>query len=38
VLEKVAHLLGLLDTLQSHPFLKKKLVLKDYPDGPPADD
>jgi len=28
VLEKVAHLLGLLDTLQSHPFLKKKLVLK----------
>jgi len=28
VLEKVAHLLGLLDTLQSHPFLKKKLALK----------
>ncbi len=28
VLEKVAHLLGLLDTLQSHPFLKGKLVLK----------
>ncbi len=28
VLEKVAHLLGLLDTLQSHPFLKKKLILK----------
>ncbi len=28
VLEKVARLLGLLDTLQSHPFLKKKLVLK----------
>jgi len=28
VLEKVAHLLGLLDTLQTHPFLKKKLVLK----------
>ncbi len=28
VLEKVAHLLGLLNTLQSHPFLKGKLVLK----------
>lgn len=28
VLEKVAHLMGLLDTLQSHPFLKGKLVLK----------
>ncbi len=28
VLEKVAHLLGLLVTLQSHPFLKGKLVLK----------
>ena len=28
VLEKVAHLLGLLSTLQSHPFLKKRLVLK----------
>jgi hypothetical protein len=28
VLEKVAHLLGLLDTLQSHPFLRGKLVLK----------
>ena len=28
VLEKVAHLLGLLDALQSHPFLKGKLVLK----------
>lgn len=28
VLEKVAHLLGLLDTLQSHPFLREKLVLK----------
>ncbi len=28
VLEKVAHLLGLLDALRSHPFLKKKLVLK----------
>ena len=28
VLEKVAHLLGLLDTLQSHPFLKGKLALK----------
>lgn len=28
VLEKVAHLLGLLNALQSHPFLKGKLVLK----------
>lgn len=28
VLEKVAHLLVLLDTMQSHPFLKGKLVLK----------
>jgi predicted nucleotidyltransferase component of viral defense system len=28
VLEKVAHLLGLLDGLNSHPFLKGKLVLK----------
>lgn len=28
VLEKVAHLLGLLDAIQSHPFLKGKLVLK----------
>ena len=28
VLEKVAHLMGLLDTLQTHPFLKGKLVLK----------
>jgi len=28
VLEKVAHLLGLLDALRSHPFLKGKLVLK----------
>jgi len=28
VLEKVAHLLGLLDAMQSHPFLKGKLVLK----------
>ena len=28
ILEKVAHLLGLLDTIQSHPFLKGKLVLK----------
>lgn len=28
VLEKVAHLLRLLDTLQSHPFLRGKLVLK----------
>lgn len=28
VLEKVVHLLGVLDTLQSHPFLKRKLVLK----------
>jgi predicted nucleotidyltransferase component of viral defense system len=28
VLEKVAHLMGLLGTLQSHPFLKGKLVLK----------
>ncbi len=28
VLEKVAHLMGLLNTLQSHPFLKGKLALK----------
>lgn len=28
VLEKVAHLLGLLDALKSHPFLKGKLALK----------
>lgn len=28
VLEKVAHLLGLLDVIQRHPFLKGKLVLK----------
>lgn len=28
VLEKVAHLLGLLEVLGSHPFLKGKLVLK----------
>jgi len=28
VLEKVAQLLGLLDAMQSHPFLKGKLVLK----------
>lgn len=28
VLEKVAHLLGLLDALNSHPFLKGKLALK----------
>lgn len=28
ILEKVAHLLGLLNTLQQHPFLKEKLVLK----------
>jgi len=28
VLEKIAHLLELLNTLQSHPFLKGKLVLK----------
>ena len=28
LLEKVANLLGLLEALQSHPFLKKKLVLK----------
>lgn len=27
VLEKVAHLLGLLDAIRSHPFLKGKLVL-----------
>ena len=27
VLEKVAQLMGLLDTLQSHPFLRGKLVL-----------
>lgn len=28
ILEKVAHLLGLLDALSSHPFLKEKLALK----------
>jgi len=28
ILEKVAHLLGLLNTLHQHPFLKEKLVLK----------
>lgn len=28
VLEKVAHLLELLDALNSHPFLKGKLALK----------
>lgn len=28
VLEKVAHLLGLLDAIQNHPFLKEKLALK----------
>lgn len=28
VLEKVAHLLGLLEAIRSHPFLKGKLVLK----------
>ena len=28
ILEKVAHLMGLLDAIQSHPFLKGKLVLK----------
>jgi predicted nucleotidyltransferase component of viral defense system len=28
VLEKVAHLLGLLDAIRSHPFLKGKIVLK----------
>ena len=28
VLEKIAHLLGLLDSLRSHPFLKGKLALK----------
>ncbi len=28
VLEKAAHLLGLLDALQSHPFLRGKLALK----------
>lgn len=28
VLEKAAHLLGLLDALRSHPFLREKLVLK----------
>ena len=28
VLEKVAHLLGLLDMIQSHPFLRGKLALK----------
>ena len=28
VLEKVAHLLGLLDSLSSHPFLRGKLALK----------
>lgn len=28
ILEKVAHLLGLLDAMRSHPFLNGKLVLK----------
>lgn len=28
ILEKVAHLLGLLEAIQSHPFLKGKMVLK----------
>jgi len=28
LLEKVAHLLGLLNAIRSHPFLKEKLVLK----------
>jgi predicted nucleotidyltransferase component of viral defense system len=28
VLEKAAHLLGLLDAVRSHPYLKGKLVLK----------
>ena len=28
LLEKVAHLLGLLNAMQSHPFLKGKLALK----------
>jgi len=28
LLEKVAHLLGLLDAMRSHPFLKEKLALK----------
>jgi len=28
ILEKVAHLLNLLNAIQSHPYLKKKLVLK----------
>ncbi len=28
LIEKVAQLLGLLDALRSHPFLKGKLVLK----------
>jgi len=28
VLEKVAHLLNLLNTLRSHPFLEDKLALK----------
>ncbi len=28
VLEKVVHLLGLLEILGNHPFLKEKLVLK----------
>ena len=28
VLERVAHLLGLLDAIRSHPFLKGKLALK----------
>ena len=28
VLEKVIHLLGLLDAIRSHPFLKGKLALK----------
>ncbi len=28
MLEKVAHLLNLLEAIRSHPFLKGKLVLK----------
>ena len=28
VLEKVIHLLGLLDAIRSHPFLRGKLALK----------
>jgi len=33
VLEKVAHLLGLLDTLQSHPFLKGKSAMWPFNDA-----